>query len=91
MDRFHIVVANYKRFFCFVDNFHRIIRFNGMRDKVYIFDCTPDAEWREQLEIANRLTSLGLQCGNNLFFVRQRNWVANFPSHFCGAATYGSR
>ena len=75
MDRFHIVVANYKRLFCLVDNFQRIRGFDGGRDRVYIFDCSPDPDWQEQLAIADRLTSFGLRWGDNLHFVRRRNWI----------------
>lgn len=75
MDRFHIVVSNYNRLFCFVDNFHRIQGFDGRRDRVYILDCSPDPDWREQLAIADRLTSFGLRWGDNLYFVRRRNWT----------------
>jgi hypothetical protein len=75
MDRFHIVVANYKRLFCFVDNFQRIQGFDGQRDRVVIFDCSPDPDWQEQLAIADRLTSFGLRWGDNLYFVQRRNWI----------------
>ena len=78
MDRFHIVVSNYKRLFCFVDNFHRIQGFDGQRDRVVIFDCSPEPDWQEQLAIADRLTSFGLRWGGNLYFVRRRNWGDNW-------------
>ena len=71
--RLHIVVSNYKRLFCFVDNFRRIQGFDGQRDRVIIFDCSPDPDWREQLAIADRLTSFGLRWGDNLYFVRRRS------------------
>ncbi|NVM22068.1 MAG: hypothetical protein HWN68_09860 [Desulfobacterales bacterium] len=77
MDRFHIVVSNCRRIFCLVDNFQRIRGLDGQRDRVYIFDCSPDPDWREQLAIADRLNSFGLRWGENLHFVRRRNWGLN--------------
>jgi len=81
MDRFHIVVANHQRLFCFVDNFHRILNFDILRDRVYIFDCSPDVEWQKQLAIAEKLSNFGLLWGENLFFVRRRNWIRDQGAH----------
>jgi hypothetical protein len=78
MDRFHIILSNYNKLFCFVDNFNRLKGFDGKRDKVYIFDCSPDPGWHEQLAIADRLTSFGLRWGDNLYFIRRRNWGDNW-------------
>ncbi|MDY6836615.1 MAG: methyltransferase domain-containing protein [Thermodesulfobacteriota bacterium] len=77
VDRFHIVVSNYKRISCFVDNFRRIQGFDRRRDRVIIFDCSPDPDWQEQLAIAESLTFLGLRWGENLYFIRRRNWNVN--------------
>lgn len=77
MDRFHIVVSNHQRLSCFVDNFQRIRGFNGEHDRVYILDCSPNSGWRDQMAVANRLTSSGLRWGENLYFIRRRNWNMN--------------
>ncbi|MGD0272574.1 MAG: hypothetical protein ABSB96_02425 [Gaiellaceae bacterium] len=77
MDRFHIVVSNYERLSCFVDNFQRIRGFDGERDRVYIMDCSPDHGWQEQMAVADRLTRSGLRWGKNLYFIRRRNWNLN--------------
>ena len=78
MNRFDIVVSNYKKLDCFVDNFPRIQNFDGQRDRVYIFDCSPDQDWQEQLAVADRLTFWGLRWGHNLYFIRRRNWGDNW-------------
>ncbi len=77
MDRFHLVVSNYKRIISFVGNFHMVRGFDIKRDKVYIFDCSPLSTVQGQLEIADRLVSFGLRWGDNLFFIRRRNWCVN--------------
>ncbi len=78
MDRFHVVVSNYKRLFSFVENFHKIRNFNPRRDRVYILDCSPEEDWRNELEMARLLTEYGLEWGRNVIFVRRRNWAQNF-------------
>lgn len=77
MDRFHIVVSNYERLSCFVDNFQRIQGFDGAHDRVYILDCSPNPGWQEQMAVADRLTSSGLRWGESLHFIRRRNWNMN--------------
>jgi hypothetical protein len=77
MDRFHIVVSNFERLPCFVDNFQTIRGFDGKRDRVYILDCSPNPEWRDQMAVADHLTGLGLRWGENLHFIRRRNWNMN--------------
>jgi len=78
MDRFHIVVSNYKRLSGFVDNFHKIRNFNPQRDRVFILDCSPEGEWHNELETARRMVDYGLTWGKNVIFVRRRNWAQNF-------------
>lgn len=80
MDRFHIVVSNYRRLFSFIENFHKIRNFDPLHDKVYITDCSPEEEWGRELESAKRLESCGLTWGENLFFIRRRNWAGNIGS-----------
>lgn len=75
--RFHIVVSNHNKLHCFVDNFHRIERFDSEHDRVYIMDCSPNPEWQGQMAIADRLTSFGLRWGQSLCFIRRRNWNVN--------------
>jgi hypothetical protein len=77
MDRFHIVVSNYERLSCFVDNFRRIRGFDGEHDRVYILDCSPNPDWQDQMVVADRLTCSGLRWGVNLYFIRRRNWNLN--------------
>lgn len=77
MDRFHIVVQNYTKLKSLIDNFFRVESFDPLRDKVYIFDCSPAEHWQTELSNANRLTEHGLKWNENLFFVRRRNWGVN--------------
>ena len=76
-DRFHIVVSNFRRLDCFVDNFNRMQGFDINRDRIFIFDCTPYSEFQTELNIADRLTAFGLTWGENLHFIRRRNWGVN--------------
>jgi len=80
-DRFHIIVQNYKRLSSFINNFFRIHSLDLKRDRIYIFDCSPESIWKSELETANTLCSYGLEWENNLFFVRRRNWGMNLGGH----------
>lgn len=54
MDRFHIVVSNYKRLFCIEENFNRIKAFDTDRDRVYIFDrFLTDQEYISLISVAS--------------------------------------
>lgn len=77
MNRFHIVVPNYQRLQSFVENFHKISGINTRLDAIFIFDCTPENVWEEQLAIADRLRTYDLEWNRNLFFIRRRNWGVN--------------
>lgn len=77
MSRFHIVVSNYKRISSFVENFSAIHGFNYDQDSVYIFDCSPESDYRSELRVVNRLCCVGLEWNKNLFFIRRRNWGVN--------------
>ena len=77
MDRFHIIVQNYNKLQSLVDNFARIENFDPARDKVFIFDCSSDDRWTEELLIANRLLENNLKWNESLFFIRRRNWGVN--------------
>ncbi len=77
MARFHLVVSNYNRLSSFVKNFHRIRGFDELRDSVVILDCSPVSRWQQEVEIADGLTSYGLNWGANLYFLRRRNWGQN--------------
>lgn len=78
MDRFHIVVSNYKRLFSFVENFHKIKNFQADRDRLYILDCSPEEDWAAELEAARQLSAYALEWGKSVFFIRRRNWAQNF-------------
>lgn len=77
MKRFHLVVSNYRRLKSFTSNFHRVQNFDSSRDAIYILDCSPEPDWREELEEADRLAEFGLSWGENLFFLYRRNWGVN--------------
>ena len=77
MNRFHIVVPNYQRLHSFVENFQKIIGVDPRMDAIFIFDCSPENVWVEQLAIANRLCAYDLEWNKNLFFIRRRNWGVN--------------
>lgn len=77
VDRFHVVVSNYNRLSCFVENFSRLRGFDPLRDRLYILDCSDEDSWREQLAIAGKLTARGLRWSESLFFIRRRNWNVN--------------
>lgn len=77
MNRFHLVVSNYRRLESFTANFHRIQKFDPSQDAIYIFDCSPEPEWKAELGQASKLTDFGLRWGENLFFIYRRNWGVN--------------
>lgn len=77
VDRFHVVVSNFRRLHCFAENFGRIQGFDGERDRVYVLDCSPEEEYPSELAKVDALTQRGLEWGRNLFFIRRRNWGVN--------------
>jgi hypothetical protein len=77
MKRFHIIVTNFKRIISFIDNFRIMQGFDPEQDSIYIFDSSPESDYRSELMIANRLCVQGLEWGRNMFFVRRRNWGNN--------------
>ena len=76
-NRIHLVVANYQRLSCFVENFEKVDGFNPEVDSVYIFDCSPEFNWRSELILAQTLCKHGLVWNKNIFFIRRRNWCVN--------------
>ena len=77
MDRFHIVVANFKRIITFAENFNKIQGFVPDQDSIYIFDSSPESIYQSELMTANHLCSIGLERNKNIFFIRRRNWGDN--------------
>jgi hypothetical protein len=77
MNRFHIVVSNFKRVISFVDNFNKIHGFDPGQDSIYIFDCSPESVYQSELMTANQLCSHSLEWNKNLFFIKRRNWGVN--------------
>lgn len=62
----------------FTENIKAIHNFDLSTDSIYIFDSSPEDEWRDQLNNAAMLCdSYGLVWGKNLFFIRRRNWGGN--------------
>lgn len=81
MDRFHIVIANYQRLDQFVSNLAKLKNLNLKQDRIYILDCSPKSQERDQWKQANRLTNQGFHWNQNLFFIKRRNWNLNHGAH----------
>jgi len=50
MNRFNILVLNYKRLHSFLKNSNKISGFDRLRDKITILSCSPSPEERQQVE-----------------------------------------
>jgi hypothetical protein len=50
MNRFNILVLNYRRLHSFLDNFGKIKAFDPLQDRITILTCSPSAEEKQQVK-----------------------------------------